>query len=570
MMRRIFGREWGESHWYDWAIAIAAVAGVALRWLQGPQVVDDAFITFRYARNLAEGLGFVYNVGERVLGTTTPLYTLLLALGSLLPVSHAHLALGINAVSDGLTCILLAGLIWRLIGSKRGAALGAVAFALCSQSVAGAVTGMETSFFTMLLVAGFYLYASGHFVPSAAVFGLAVLTRPEAILAAGLAFLGMFAAKRWAVWREAAAFALVVLPWFVFAAVYFGSPVMNSVWAKGQSYQPMPAFAALVNFCARFSNLFVDQIAGRLGNLPGFSALIAWPARSVLLYEHYTPWFPLVGVAQAVLWGMGAWAAIRKHAAADSFVGWLLIRCDAPPRCVAPDHDQQTLEPSPAAWPVFAFPLAYAAAYSVMNPLMFEWYFVPPVPFYIIGIVVGLVATGRWVVRRLASPRLAQAGAVAALGAVLLVEMLGYNLLPDSGGGWLSLRRPIWLEREHLYRDVARMLDPASTPATVIAAPEIGAVGYFCDATILDTVGLVSPQAIPFNPVDPALTDSNYAVPEPLMYAFMPDYIVALEIFIRRTLLPSEKFRSMYALLMRLETRAWGTDGLLVFQRAAR
>jgi len=81
-------------------------------------------------------------------------------------------------------------------------------------------------------------------------------------------------------------------------------------------------------------------------------------------------------------------------------------------------------------------------------------------------------------------------------------------------------------------------------------------------------VGLVSPQAIPFNPVEPSLADSNYAVPEPLIYAFMPDYVVALEIFIRRTLLPSEGFRRMYALVARLETRAWGTDGLLVFRRA--
>ena len=33
---------------------------------------DDAYITYRYARNLADGAGFVYNPGERVLGTTPP------------------------------------------------------------------------------------------------------------------------------------------------------------------------------------------------------------------------------------------------------------------------------------------------------------------------------------------------------------------------------------------------------------------------------------------------------------------------------------------------------------------
>lgn len=535
MMRRIFGCEWGKARWHDWAIVIAAIAAVALRWLQGPQVVDDAFITFRYARNLSAGLGFVYNVGERVLGTTTPLFTLLLAaLGSALPVSHAHLALAINAVSDGLTCVLLAGFIWRLIGSKSGAVLGAVAFALCSQSVAGATTGMETSLFTMLLAAAFCLYAWGRTVGAAAALGMAVLTRPEAIIAAGLMFLGIFVVKRGAAWREAAAFALVVLPWIAFATAYFGSPIANSLRAKEQSYQAMPALAALINFCSRFSNVFVDQIAGRLGNLPVLRALIAWPARSVLLYEHYTPWFPLLGLGQAALWAAGAWKSVRRSA---------------------------------AVWPIIAFPPAYVAAYSVANPLMFEWYFVPPVPFYIMGIVAGLVALGRWAQRRLGLLRLGQARA-AALGALLAVQILGFNLLPDAGG-WLSLRRPVWLERENLYRKAALLLDPHVDSATVIAAPEIGALGYYCDATILDAVGLVSPQAIRFNPVAPSLADSNYAVPEALIDTFMPDYVVALEVFIRRTLLASEKFRGMYALLTLLETQAWGTDGLLVFQRAA-
>src|SRR5262245_13423472 len=40
-------------------------------------VYDDAYITFRYARNLAAGVGFVYHAGEWILGTTSPLFGLL-------------------------------------------------------------------------------------------------------------------------------------------------------------------------------------------------------------------------------------------------------------------------------------------------------------------------------------------------------------------------------------------------------------------------------------------------------------------------------------------------------------
>lgn len=40
---------------------------------------EDAFITFRVAQQVASGNGFVYNLGEPIYGSTTPLLTLLLA-----------------------------------------------------------------------------------------------------------------------------------------------------------------------------------------------------------------------------------------------------------------------------------------------------------------------------------------------------------------------------------------------------------------------------------------------------------------------------------------------------------
>jgi hypothetical protein len=37
---------------------------------------DDPYITYRFANNLVSGEGFVYNPGERILSTTTPLFAL--------------------------------------------------------------------------------------------------------------------------------------------------------------------------------------------------------------------------------------------------------------------------------------------------------------------------------------------------------------------------------------------------------------------------------------------------------------------------------------------------------------
>lgn len=59
---------------------IVFLMAIIVRILPGPRIIDDAFITYRYARNILAGNGFVYNPSEHVLGTTTPLYTFLLVL----------------------------------------------------------------------------------------------------------------------------------------------------------------------------------------------------------------------------------------------------------------------------------------------------------------------------------------------------------------------------------------------------------------------------------------------------------------------------------------------------------
>src|SRR5262245_37848737 len=86
------------------ALVFAAWRALALRW-----TTDDAFISFRYAQNWLDGLGLVFNAGERVEGYTNFLWTVWSALG---------LALGFDAAAWanawGLACYLasVALLVW--------------------------------------------------------------------------------------------------------------------------------------------------------------------------------------------------------------------------------------------------------------------------------------------------------------------------------------------------------------------------------------------------------------------------------------------------------------------------
>ena len=60
--------------------AAAVIVGLAAAaWVSW--TCDDAFISYRYARNLVEGSGLVYNPGERVEGYTNLLWTLWIAAG---------------------------------------------------------------------------------------------------------------------------------------------------------------------------------------------------------------------------------------------------------------------------------------------------------------------------------------------------------------------------------------------------------------------------------------------------------------------------------------------------------
>jgi len=59
-------------------VVAAVITAIEHYWLRDLKF-DDAWIHLRYSRNLAEGKGFVFNEGERVLGSAGMLWNLLIA-----------------------------------------------------------------------------------------------------------------------------------------------------------------------------------------------------------------------------------------------------------------------------------------------------------------------------------------------------------------------------------------------------------------------------------------------------------------------------------------------------------
>ena len=507
------------SAWLPWLIAALALAA---RVLPTPRTIDDAFITFRYARNVLAGLGFVYNAGERVLGTTTPLYTLLMAALSGLTGSDNYpwLALWVNALADAATCLLLVALGYGLTG-RRSVGLGAaLLWAIAPMSVTFAIGGMETSVFIFLLTLTAYLYVIDTTRLAAITGALALLTRPDGVLLVAPLMLDLVVRRlrqRRFPWGEVGLFLLVMAPWAVFATLYFGSPVPQSIAAKIAVYRLAPD-AAFIRMLQHYGTPFFEhEVLGRF-----------WPLAGLMLY-----------LALSLLAGV---SLVRRQ---------------------------------PRAWPLAAFPWLYALAYGLADPLIFRWYLAPPLPFYFLLILAGLQRVADDVAQAAArarrGARAPRSGRVALAVAALVFAPLSLNawtLRPDHGP-----TRPApemaWHLLELYYTEVGHTLAGRTGGLVTVAAGDVGALGYYSGARIIDTVGLVSPQASPYYPLDPALyvAGNNYAIAPELIFDTAPDYVVLLEVYGRAGLLRDPRFTDAYALDWKIETDIYGSDGLLVYRR---
>ncbi len=123
---------------------------------------DDAMISMRYARNLAEGNGLVWNQGgERVEGYTNPLWVLFMALIHLLPLPASKVSLVVQAsgaVFLLLNLVMVKRIAGLLFGNSPRVVLPAViltAFYLPLNN--WGLQGMEVSLLTLLVSTALWL-----------------------------------------------------------------------------------------------------------------------------------------------------------------------------------------------------------------------------------------------------------------------------------------------------------------------------------------------------------------------------------------------------------------------------
>lgn len=206
------------------------VSGVFIYLAFKDWVNDDPFITYRYARNLNEGLGFVYNSGERILSTTTPLFTLLLAFLHLFISDIPHVAnlIGVISLISGGLLLFDLGRTWNsLLVGWTGLVLYPT-FPLLVTTL-----GSEMPLYLALCIGAFAFYARKRYNLTAVMAGLACLTRPDGILVPVLLAVDYLIRRRGSIpWRALFVFSGLLLVWGITAWYYFGSPLPVTLIAK--------------------------------------------------------------------------------------------------------------------------------------------------------------------------------------------------------------------------------------------------------------------------------------------------------------------------------------------------
>lgn len=189
--------------------------------------MDDAYIAFVYARNLAEGRGLVFNEGERVWGFTSPAQTFLLA-GCTLAGAETSLA---GQFCGVLFITLSAFLIFRLVGAWFHPLAGVL---LALHHLSGPIGSqymicLETHGLIFSQLAFLEALRCRRFRTACGLAALACLYRPDALV---LVLPVMLLSRGCRHWRSLLWFIIPGAVWLVFSWFYFGDILPNTFYAK--------------------------------------------------------------------------------------------------------------------------------------------------------------------------------------------------------------------------------------------------------------------------------------------------------------------------------------------------
>lgn len=271
---------------------------------------DDSYIIFRYAQNLADGNGIVFNAGQRVEGYTSFLWVVLVAGASRLS-ANPVLASKVLGLLFNLAALVAGYFLCGIVSTRKAPMYGVgLLLAACNPHfIVGSIAGLETPLFTALLCWSIFAYLKAHRVTdeearrrwcagASLLFALLVMTRPDGALA--YSFVWMHAAWKFRKQPRTLAyftlpFVLVYAPYFLWRWHYYGFLFPNTFYVKRGG--------TLVLFARG-----IAQMGKFLGDQAGGWFLSGLIGLAVLLFPVVDTTVPALAIASRVifeLWSGG-------------------------------------------------------------------------------------------------------------------------------------------------------------------------------------------------------------------------------------------------------------------------
>jgi len=530
-------------------LAVLALAGFAalLLLVQGPQPCDDAYITFRHAKNLALDLRPAWNLdGPPVLGTTSPAMMVLLAVpAAIVGVDRIpQIALWVNALLLAIIVVLAYLIALDLTERAFPALLAATLVASNSVNVYVFSLGFENALLTAVLLGGLLAARRQRYATALALASLAPLVRPEGILLS-LPVWGCILMTGGFRLRLLPAYGTLPLIWLVAATAYYGSPVPQPIRAK-QAFTAShrPYDAKKIDLTARMLEL--PEHAARLWVKKADPVLFSASLRTQrpTLRHRITRWVALAGLP-LMLAGL-----IRRR---DGRLIYLL------------------------------YPPLFLLLYAWIGHTL-VWYWPSFVTLAIVALFSGCAISLERLARRLNASRFRAAelatGVVFSLFAAS--SAWGWNAPPSEAirSGPIYAREPRgerWRETEAVrltrYRQAAEYVNARTTGRESVLTSEIGVFGFYFHGPVIDAVGLCSPEVLAFYPprreeiydaTGHYRVEGNNFTPLDLVLTLRPHFVVNSLAFSANLLRENSPFPEAYEKLHELP-EVWN-EPLVIFR----
>lgn len=419
-----------------WGILLSAIwLGIAclILWFLQDFKLDDAYISFSYARNFGRSGLLLHHPATPQLSTTAPLYAMILGTADIffdLPVFGSILS-GLSIGTTAIFLYLLADREWS------GVVMGSL---WVTAPLIWMTLGLETAFQLCLIVGAVLCYKRGWLTSSAVLIALATLVRADAILMGGIIFVDYLLTHKKLPLKPMGIAFLVVLPILGYLIWLFGSPIPATLDAK--------------------------QVQAEYG-ITGFYGDTSFLGAAWVLVRAYVGLMPILLVGGVL-----------------SLVG---LRVQRPIRGNPTDFLKPNRSEGSRKWTglLALYGFLHFGAYVVLAVAPYYWYFVP-VTLAII-VVVGWGANhklfetiGRvlFVILFIAHGLVLREMVVGARGGELPEPTEAVSkILPEAKGD--------------IYKEIGLWLNENTAETATVGVIEVGVMGYYADREMIDFLGLL-------------------------------------------------------------------------------